>query len=124
MLYIGRIIFKDKKFRGFRGYLVNLENKYPHNFLYIRLDFFSTLGGEFKMALWKYFKREVKTPLLSHTGSLSSAISSGGIVATNKEVQRVMDTSLMMGYYLRGGCMSTLMMRKGHKLVDTLLITK
>lgn len=44
------------------------------------------------MALWKYFKREVKTPLPSPTGSLSSAISSGGIVAANKEVQRVMDT--------------------------------
>ena len=37
---IGWIIFEDKKFRGFRGYLVNLENKYPRNFLYIRLDFF------------------------------------------------------------------------------------
>ena len=35
---VGRIIFEDKKFRGFRGYLVNLENKYPRNFLYIRLD--------------------------------------------------------------------------------------
>ena len=44
------------------------------------------------MALWKYFKREVKTPLLLPTGSLSSVISSGGIVAANKEVQRVMDT--------------------------------
>ena len=32
---VGRIIFEDKKFRGFRGYLVNLENKYPRNFLYI-----------------------------------------------------------------------------------------
>ena len=36
---VGRIIFEDEKFRGFRGYLVNLENKYPRNFLYIRLDF-------------------------------------------------------------------------------------
>ena len=45
------------------------------------------------MALWKYFKREVKTPLPSPTGNLSSAISSGGIVATNREVQRVMDKS-------------------------------
>ena len=35
---VGRTIFEDKKFRGFRGYLVNLENKYPRNFLYIRLD--------------------------------------------------------------------------------------
>ena len=35
---VERIIFEDKKFRGFRGYLVNLENKYPRNFLYIRLD--------------------------------------------------------------------------------------
>ena len=35
---VGRIIFEDKKFRGFRGYFVNLENKYPRNFLYIHLD--------------------------------------------------------------------------------------
>ena len=35
---VGRIIFEDKKFRGFRGCSVNLENKYPCNFLYIRLD--------------------------------------------------------------------------------------
>ena len=39
-----------------------------------------------------YFKREVKTPLPSPTGSLSSAISSGGIVAANKEVQRMVET--------------------------------
>ena len=44
------------------------------------------------MALWKYFKREVKTPLPSLTGSLSSAIPSGGTVATNKEVQCVVET--------------------------------
>ena len=43
---VGRIIFEDKKFRGFRGYLVNLENKYPRNFLYIRLDsLFNTWWG-------------------------------------------------------------------------------
>ena len=29
---VGRIISEDKKFRGFRGYLVNLENKYPRKF--------------------------------------------------------------------------------------------
>ena len=44
------------------------------------------------MALWKYFKREVKTPLPSPTGNLYSAISSGGIVTANKEVQRVVET--------------------------------
>ena len=27
-----RIIFEDKKFRGFRGQLLNRENKYPSNF--------------------------------------------------------------------------------------------
>ena len=43
------------------------------------------------MALWKYVKREVKTPLPSSTGSLSKAISTDGIVAANKDVQRVMD---------------------------------
>ena len=37
---VGQIIFKDKKFQGFHGYLVNLENKYPRNFLYILLHFF------------------------------------------------------------------------------------
>ena len=43
---VGRIIFEDKKFRGFRGYLVNLENKYPCNFLYIRLvSSFNTWWG-------------------------------------------------------------------------------
>ena len=31
---VGRINFEDKKFRGFRGYLLNLEIKYPCNFLY------------------------------------------------------------------------------------------
>ena len=44
------------------------------------------------MALWKDFKREVRTPLPSHTGSLSSAISPGGTVAANKEVQHVVET--------------------------------
>ena len=37
---VGRINFKDKKFRGFRGYLLNLEIKYPCNFLYTRPRFF------------------------------------------------------------------------------------
>ena len=39
-------------------------------------------GGE--IALWKYFKGEVKTPLPSSTGSLSKAISTDRIVAANK----------------------------------------
>ena len=30
---VGRIIFEDKKFRGFRGYFLNLENIYPRNVL-------------------------------------------------------------------------------------------
>ena len=29
---VGRINFEDKKFRGFRGYLLNLEIKYPRKF--------------------------------------------------------------------------------------------
>ena len=33
---VGRINFEDKKFRGFRGYLLNLEIKYPRNFLHNR----------------------------------------------------------------------------------------
>ena len=44
------------------------------------------------MVVWKYFKREVKTPLPSPSGSLSRTISSGGIIAANKEVQRMMDS--------------------------------
>ena len=72
------------------------------------------------MALWKYFKREVKTPLLSPTGSLYSAISSGGTVATNKEVQCVVET-INDGTLLKRGPYE---MRKGRKLVDTLLSTE
>ena len=33
---VGRINFEDKKFREFRGYLLNLEIKYPRNFLHNR----------------------------------------------------------------------------------------
>ena len=29
---VGRINFEDKKLRGFRGYLLNLEIKYPRKF--------------------------------------------------------------------------------------------
>ena len=39
-------------------------------------------GGE--IALWKYFKQEVKTPLASSTGSLSKAISTNRIIAADK----------------------------------------
>ena len=64
---VGRINFKDKKFRGFRGYLLNLEIKYPCNFLYTRSRFFVQhvhVVGKW-LALWKYFKRaaEVKISL-------------------------------------------------------------
>ena len=66
---IGRINFEDKKFRGFRGYLLNLEIKYPCNFLYARSKFLFqhvNVVGKW-LALWKYFKRaaEVKTSLPS-----------------------------------------------------------
>ena len=37
---VGLINFEDKKFQGFRGYLLNLEIKYPCNFLYTRCRFF------------------------------------------------------------------------------------
>lgn len=47
-----------------------------------------TRGRE--MELWKYFKPEIKTPLPSPAGSLCKAIPTSGIVAANKEVQRVM----------------------------------
>ena len=55
------------------------------------------------MALWKYFKREVKAPLPSPLGSLSRTISTGRMVAANKEVQRVMDTSGTDGTVLKRG---------------------
>ena len=47
---VGRTNFEDKKFRGFHGYLLNLEIKYLCNFLYTRSRFFvqhvdSTRGG-------------------------------------------------------------------------------
>ena len=38
---VGRINFEDKKFQGFRGYVVNLENKYPCNFPYTHSRFYS-----------------------------------------------------------------------------------
>ena len=59
----------------------------------------------------KYFKREVKTTLSSPTGNLSKAIISGGIVAANKKVQRVMDT-INDGTLLKRGRTSTVMMPK------------
>ena len=37
---VGQINFEDKNFRGFRGYLLNLEIKYPRNFLHTRSRFF------------------------------------------------------------------------------------
>ena len=45
-----------------------------------------------EITLWNYFKRGVKTPLPSPTGSLSCAISLSGIVAANKEVHPVVDS--------------------------------
>ena len=64
---LGRINFEDKKFRGFRGYLLNLEIKYPCNFLYTCSRYFVQhvhMVGKW-LALWKYFKRaaEVQTSL-------------------------------------------------------------
>ena len=54
---------------------LNHENKHPCNFLLLSYHgtekFWWSHGGE--MALWKYFKAEVKTPLLSLTGSLPKA---------------------------------------------------
>ena len=55
-----------------------------------------------EMTLWNYFKRGVKTPLPSPTGSLFCVISSSGIVTTNKEVQPVVD-SINDGTLLKRG---------------------
>ena len=116
MSTVGLLIFKDKKFQGFCGQLLNRENKHPLNFytsFHRNWSFFVVDV----VALWKYYNREVKTPLPSSTGSLSIEISTDGIVAANKEVQwRVMD-SLMMGHCLRVAHMNTLTMKRGHKLI-------
>ena len=74
---VWRINFEDKKFRGFRGYLLNLEIKYPCNFLYTRSRFFIQhvhVVGKW-LALWKYFKRaaKVKTSLPPPPGSFTSS---------------------------------------------------
>ena len=58
------------------------------------------------LALWKYFKRatEVKTPLPSPILAVyfQQYLHAGGIVATNKEVQCVIDT-IMMGHCTYNG---------------------
>ena len=97
-----KLLLRIKKFQRFHRYLVNLKNKYPRNSLVYPFRFFRLAHVE--MALWKYFKQEVKTPLPSPTGSLSSAISSDRIVTANKEVHPVVDTindgtSLKRGLY-------------------------
>ena len=91
---VGRINFEDKKFRGFCGFLLNPEIKYPCNFLYTHSRFFVQhvhMVGKW-LALWKYFKRaaEVKTSLPSPTGSLYQTTFS--CRAATKEIQRVIDT--------------------------------
>ena len=109
---VGQINFEDKKFRGFRGYLLNLEIKYPCNFLYTRSRFFVQhvhVVGKW-LALWKYFKRatKVKTSLPSPTGSLYQATFSCRAAtirrfsAATKETQRVIDTINDGTLYLRG----------------------
>ena len=94
--HIGLINFEDKKFRGFRGYLLNLEIKYPRrNFLYTRSRFFVQhvhVVGKW-LALWKYFKRaaEVKTSLPSphiktHLWDLSTNLSKLNIFLKLKNI--------------------------------------
>ena len=43
--------------------------------------------------IWKYLKRDVKTPLPSPSGSLSGVISTSRIVSANKELQKVIKES-------------------------------
>ena len=80
---VGRINLEDKKFRGFRGYLLNLEINYPHNFLHNRSDRFFVqhvhVVGKW-LAVRKYFKRaaEVKNSTIAYTDS--SVISSNILV--------------------------------------------
>ena len=72
---------------------MNLEIKYPCDFLYTCSRFFVQhvhVVGKW-LALWKYFKRatEVRTSLTSPTGSLYRATFS--CRAATKEIQRVID---------------------------------
>ena len=52
--------------------------------------------------LWKYLKRNVKTPLPLPSGSLSGVISTSGIVSANKEVQKVIKESEDKTLHKRG----------------------
>ena len=88
---VGRINFEDKKFRGFHGYLLNFEIKYPRNFLHNRSGRFHVhMVGKW-LALWKYFKRaaEVKTPLPLPIPAVQLFRAIFSCRAANKEVQRV-----------------------------------
>ena len=64
------------------------------------------------LAIWKYFKlaAEVKTPLPSPilVFYFEQYLHAGGIVATDKEVQRVIDTINDGTLYLRGAHTSAL----------------
>ena len=94
---VGLINFEDKKVRGFRGYLLNLEIKYPRNFLHNRSGRFFVqrvhVVGKW-LALWKYFKRaaEVKTPLPSPILAVQLFRAIFSCRVANKEVQRVIGT--------------------------------
>ena len=80
IITVGLINFEDKKFQGFCGYLLNLEIKYPRNFLHNLSRFYVQhvhVVGKW-LALWKYFKRaaKVKTPLPSSILAVQLHISS------------------------------------------------
>ena len=99
---VGLINFENKKFRGFRGYLLNLEIKYPCNFLYTRSRFFVQhvhVVGKW-LALLQTSSQSQNFSTIAYTGSSYRATFSCG--AATKEIQRVIDTINDGTQYLRG----------------------
>ena len=104
---VGRINFEDKKFRGFRGYLLNLEINYPRNFLHNRSDRFFVqhvhLVGKWLAQYGSTLNEPPKSktlPLPILTVQLFREIFS--CRAANKEVQRVIGTINDGPLYLLG----------------------
>ena len=102
----------------FCGYLLNLEIKYPCNFLHnCSSKFFVQhvhLVGKW-LTLWKYFQRaaEVKTPLPSPSYILAVQLFRAifSCRAANKEVQRVIGTINDGPLYLLGAFTSIATLR-------------
>ena len=73
--------FKGQKFRGFCGFLLVLENKYP------RKTEFCTITYVSKLVFLKYFKPMNRSTLPLPSEPLSEIVPSSSIEAANKEVK-------------------------------------